>query len=126
TSAVQLVKPGALPAQETLRMVFPGEQTAASAETIMELDDGKAVGLGMIAADGGDVQGFRVAFGSPEDIPGMIDALSVERPAKWSVEVREPEVAGAPIVDEPRVEPRPAAKTPSPKVTDLGVVELSL
>lgn len=112
TSAVQLVKPGSLPAQETLRMVFPGEQTQAAAEAIMELDDGRSKGLATIAAEGGDVTGFRVAFGVPSEIPGLLESLGVPKPRPWIVKGSDRESSSAP--------PQQSG------VMDLGIIEVSI
>ena len=85
TSAIQLIKPGSMPASETLRMLFPGEQTHAAAETIKQLDDGSSKGLALVAADGGDVTGFRVAFTPVPEIPGLLEGIDLQRPPQWDL-----------------------------------------
>lgn len=115
TSAVQLVKPGSLPAQETLRMVFPGDQTQVAAETIMELDDGFSKGLATIGAEGGDVTGFRVAFGTPTEIPEVLEALGAPKPTRvWSLSDGGKEPQEGDIIEPPA------------QVRTLGTVEFSL
>ena len=124
TSAVQLVKPGSLPAQETLRMVYPGEQTQVAADTIMELDDGTSKGLATIAAEGGDVQGFRVGFGTPAEIPVLLEALGVPQPTKWAVTGREPEPAPFTPIEPVRLSW--GTQTPEPEVFDVSMDDLVL
>lgn len=134
TSAIQLIKPGSLPAQETLRMVFPGDQTQVAAETIMELDDGMSKGMATIAAEGGDVVGFRVGYGEPDEIPDLLEDLHIPRPAQWTLEAREATpVAGevitpnvAPVTWGRREKPVVAAETEAEMVVELDSFELSL
>ena len=98
--AVQLIKPGSMPAQETLRMVFPGDQTQAAADTIVELDDGRSLGLALVAAEGGDVTGFRVAFGKPSEIPLLLDDLGIPRVTEpWVLADGDAASGAAPVRD---------------------------
>lgn len=127
TSAVQLIKPGSLPAQETLRMVFPGDQTHVATETIMELDDGSSKGLALIGADGGDVTGFRVAFGVPSEIPAFLEDLGVPKPERWTIEPPESDPEPWTPIQPTTPSPAPVPAVPTVEdVVDLGVVELSL
>jgi hypothetical protein len=80
TSTIQLAKPGSLPAREALTMLFPGDQTRQASEVLAELDDGHSRGLAVMAAEGGTVQGFRVAYAPASEIPGLLDAAGVEKP----------------------------------------------
>lgn len=121
TSAVQLVKPGSLPAQETLRMVFPGDQTHVAAETIMELDDGRSKGLATVAAEGGDVTGFRVGFGR-RSIPELLEFLGVPKPTPWVIEPPKPAPKEGDIISGTP----PRGLWGAPEVEDLGFVAVSL
>lgn len=112
-------------------MVFPGDQTQVAADTIRELDDGESKGLATIAADGGDVQGFRVGFGAPSEILGLLAALGVPEPRKWTI--TGPEEAPkpfSPIVPSGGpsrpLAPGSAGPTVQPKFVDIGEFELSL
>lgn len=128
SSAIQLVKPGSLPAQETLRMVFPGDQTQRAADTIMELDDGRSKGLATIAAEGGEVVGFRVAFGVPSEIPAMLERLAVPRVTPWEIKAEEREVEGEVIGRASAVAPTAPVWGAEPEQieVDLGDLEFSL
>lgn len=97
-------------------MVFPGEQTHAAAETVMELDDGSSKGLATIAAEGGDVQGFRVGFGAPSEIPLVLEALGVPKPTSWVIAVPGSTPPEAEVITPP----------PAPVEVDLGEIEVSL
>ena len=93
TSSVQMVKPGSIPAQETLRMIFPGEQTAVAADTFRELDDGATIGLAAYASEGGEVEGFRVAFTQIDAIQPLLESIDIPQPKKWDI----PGVTLAPV-----------------------------
>jgi len=77
TSAIQLIAPGRVPSYDTLAMVLPGDQATLAAELAVRLDDGKSKGLALLAAEGGTVQGARVAFAPPKEIPGLLKELGV-------------------------------------------------
>jgi DNA segregation ATPase FtsK/SpoIIIE-like protein len=77
TSAIQLIAPGRVPSYDTLQMVLPGEQASLAAELAARLDDGKSKGLALLAAEGGTVQGCRVAFAPPKEIPAMLKNIGV-------------------------------------------------
>lgn len=93
TSAVQLIKPGSMPARETLAMVFPGEQAAAAAETIRELDDGVSRGTALVGADGGEVEGFRVGHINLKigdmKAPELLRVTGVPEVTPWDVALPE-------------------------------------
>lgn len=77
TSAVQLIAPGRVPSYDTLAMVLPGDQATLAADLAARLDDGKSKGLALLAAEGGTVQGARVAFAPPKEIPEMLRKIGV-------------------------------------------------
>lgn len=79
TSVCQLARPGKLPKREALAMLFDGDDTALVAETLTALDDGHSRGLGVIAGDGGSVEGVRVAYAPATEIPALLDAIGVPR-----------------------------------------------
>jgi hypothetical protein len=86
TTAIQLTKPGALPSRTALEMIFTGDQVNAAAEELGELDDGKSLGLAVMAAEGGGVAGFRVGFAEAEDLPTILEALGVPLATPWSTQ----------------------------------------
>jgi len=77
TSAIQLIAPGRIPSYDTLAMVLPGDQATLAAELASRLDDGKSKGLALLAAEGGTVQGARVAFAPPKEIPELLKDIGV-------------------------------------------------
>jgi DNA segregation ATPase FtsK/SpoIIIE-like protein len=77
TSAIQLIASGKIPSSDTLGMVLPGEQAPLAAEMAALLDDGTSKGLALLAAEGGNVQGARVAFAPPRDIPDLLQSIGV-------------------------------------------------
>lgn len=83
TSRVQLVKPGSAPDRATLGMTFTATDVESAFETIALLDDGKARGLGVIAAEGGGVTGMRVAFAKANELPEMLRARGVKDATPW-------------------------------------------
>ena len=89
TSGAVLVKPKAPPAPETLRMVFPGTSTEASA--VVEALDNGSKGLALVAAEGGSVSGIKVGFAEAYEIPTILEELGISKPDQWVSE--EPEVA---------------------------------
>lgn len=80
TSIIQLTRPGALPSREALGMAFTADTVSAAAETLAELDDGYSRGLAVIAADGGGVAGFRVAYAPTHEIAGRLAELAIPTP----------------------------------------------
>lgn len=86
TSVAQLVKPGKPPRRESIGMVFSEDDLDDALTVISELDDGKSRGLGVVAADGGGVEGFRVGF-TPDmaALPEMLAARGIEPPTQSRV-----------------------------------------
>lgn len=68
---VQLKTPGKPLKQESLRMVFPGDDLPLAEAEFRALDNGRK-GLAVAMQDGGDVVGFRVAFAHPDEIPPLL------------------------------------------------------
>ena len=78
---VQLAPPRNLPARETVGMLFGGEATAQALAELARLNDGVSRGLGVVWSDGGGIQGVRVAYHPPADVPALLDRLGVPRRA---------------------------------------------
>lgn len=74
TSVLQLAKPGSPPSLDAIRMVFTGDSAQEAFETLRALDDGRSRGLGVVAGDGGGVDGVRVAYAPMRDLPGILAA----------------------------------------------------
>ncbi|ROR55462.1 hypothetical protein EDD41_2736 [Luteococcus japonicus] len=91
TSVVQLTRPGAVPSREALGMAFTADAVPAAAETLATLDDGKSRGLAVIAADGGGVSGFRVAYAPSQAIAERLEELGVPSPRKLEVAMQQDE-----------------------------------
>ncbi|MEZ3155937.1 FtsK/SpoIIIE domain-containing protein [Microbacterium sp. BWR-S6Y] len=68
---VQLKTPGKPLKQESLRMVFPGDDLPLAEAEFRALDNGRK-GLAVAMQDGGDVVGFRVAYAHPDEISGLL------------------------------------------------------
>ncbi|GAB4100565.1 FtsK/SpoIIIE domain-containing protein [Sinomonas halotolerans] len=89
TSIIQLAKPGTMLARETLGMAFPGDQVQLAAERLAELDDGQSRGLAVMGADGGDVEGMRIAWAEPATLPGLLAERGVAERAPQADELEE-------------------------------------
>lgn len=87
TSVAQLAKPGKLPARAALGMVFEGEEIDEAAQTIKSLDDGRTIGLGVAAGDGGDLVAFRVAYSPMKELPAILDARGARRVEPWALDL---------------------------------------
>lgn len=112
TSAVQLAPPGKPISREAIGMLIPGDQGPIALQTLSELDDGKSPGLAVVAADGGNVAGFRVAYAPAREIPVLLEALGAPIPAQWRVAAPVP----APVFGVRK------SKAAEPEVVDLGTV----
>lgn len=95
---VQLKTPGKPLKQESLRMVFPGDDLPLAEAEFRALDNGRK-GLAVAMQDGGDVVGFRVAYAHPDEIPGLLAERGI-RPTGRRLT--------------PASRPSPAAPTPTP------------
>ncbi|WP_297741193.1 FtsK/SpoIIIE domain-containing protein [uncultured Tessaracoccus sp.] len=84
TSGVQLSAPGKPPSREALTMLFPGETAVYVDEAIRTLDDGRSRGLGVIAADGGQARGMRVAYAPARTIPELLVERGVPEATPWT------------------------------------------
>ncbi|SDO00275.1 FtsK/SpoIIIE family protein [Cryobacterium flavum] len=112
TSAVQLAPPGKPISREAMTMLIPGDQAPIASQTLADLDDGKSPGLAVVAADGGGVAGFRVAYAPAREIPVLLERLGAPLPKQWTIATS----VAAPVfgVRKP--------KTVEPEVIDLGTV----
>lgn len=121
TSAVQLRAPGKPLGADALRMVF-GADGAAAHEAFAELDDGRSRGLAVAAADGGELDAFRVAFAPSWEISELLASRGVPEPAeKWDLEAEVAEAAAGPS------QPAPFFRRPQQASdVNVGVVEFSL
>ncbi len=86
TSAVQLAPPGKGVSPDAMRMVFNADVVESAAEQIALLDDGKSLGLGVVAAEGGSARGVRVGYAPMRSIPALLDGIGVPRVAEpWDL-----------------------------------------
>lgn len=77
TSAVQLKAPGKPISLDALRMVFAGDAAQEAYDTLQDLDDGQARGLGVVAGDGGDLDGIRVAYAPAPEVAALLRSRGV-------------------------------------------------
>ena len=97
THAVQLAPPGKPISREALTMLFPGDTGPQAAAALSELDDGESRGLAVMAAEGGTVTGFRVAYTKKaSEIPPLLEAVPVPLPTPFIVKPSQNAPAGDP------------------------------
>lgn len=77
TSVVQLAKPGSPPSLDSLRMIFAGEQPQQALDALRALDDGRSRGLAVLAGDGGELTGARIAYAPMREIPDLLAARGI-------------------------------------------------
>ena len=99
TSRVQLCPPGQLPSRIALEMVFDGDQPSQAQAELALLDDGRSRGLGVVASEGGQVCGLRVAWAPPSTLPDRLDAIGVPRGACPTTDLTPPPTPPPPPPD---------------------------
>jgi hypothetical protein len=76
---IQLAPPGNMPSREAIGMLFSGEVTATALGELARLNDGRSKGLAVVHSEGGGVEGVRIAYLPPRDVPALLDHLGVRR-----------------------------------------------
>lgn len=124
TSAVQLAPPGKGVSPDAMRMVFNADVVESAAEQIALLDDGKSLGLGVVAAEGGSARGVRVGYAPMRSIPALLDGIGVPRAADpWDLTGAFAQSSRTPREGE-IIEADPRAREPLPDIVEIEDISL--
>ena len=79
TSTAMLMAPGSAPDPNNLKFLFQGQHAEQAEQIAAVLDDGQHLGLAVMAAEGGGVEGLRVGYARLDEVAGLLDERGVPR-----------------------------------------------